>query len=244
MYYPNPGKKLEIEIDGKKFLRIPIKTKVINSKDNIISIIKEFALPHYQKGDIIFISEKVVAITQGRAIKIKDIKPSYLAKFLSKFVYKNPFGIGIAMPETMELAIKEAGLIRILFAAFCAAITKPFGIKGIFYYIAGRSVAGIDGPVPYALPPYNQYAVLAPKNPQKIVNEISKNLKIKCAIIDANDLGVEVLAANNGIDKKLLKSVLKDNPLGQSSEQTPIGILRQINPTSDIRTSDVNGKSA
>lgn len=229
---PNPGKKLEVIVYGKKYIRLPIKTHIITKDDNIIEIIKKYALSYYQKGDIIFISEKVVAITQGRAIKIKDIKPSFLAKFLAKFVYKNPFGIGIAMPETMELAIKEAGIFRILLAAFGAMLTKPFGIRGVFYRIAGKAVAGIDGPVPYALAPYNQYAVLSPSRPQEVVSRIKKELCIDCVIVDANDLGVEILAlavdGNVKEEKLKIKAALKDNPLGQSDEQTPIGILRCI----------------
>lgn len=223
----NPGKKLEIEIGKKKYLRIPVKTDIIIKDDDIVEIVKKFAMPIHQSGDIVFISEKIVAITQGRAIQIKDIKPSFLAKILSKFVYKNPCGIGIAIPETMELAIKEAGIWRILLASFFSMITKPFGVRGVFYHIAGRSVAGIDGPVPYALPPYNKYAVLAPKNPQKVINRINKSLNINCALVDANDLGVEVLAVSQEEDRNILKLALKDNPLGQSSEQTPIGILRK-----------------
>ncbi len=222
----NPGKKLEIQLNDKIYLRFPIKTHIITDKDDILKVIQKYVLPFYKKGDVVFISEKMVAITQGRAIKITDIQPSLWAKFLSKFVYKNPYGIGIAMPETMQLAISEVGLWRILLASFFSFITKPFGIRGVFYLIAGRAVAGIDGPVPYALPPYNHYAILAPKNPRKIVNQIKKKLMVDCAIVDANDLGVEILAASPGVNTKILQMAIKDNPLGQSSEQTPIGILR------------------
>jgi hypothetical protein len=36
----------------------------------------------------------------------------------------------------MQLAIQEVGLLRILFAAFVSAISRPFK-KGLFYKIAG-----------------------------------------------------------------------------------------------------------
>jgi len=46
------------------------------------------------------------------AFPIKDIRPSFLAKFLVKFVHKSPYGIGLGSPWTMELAIKEGGGIE------------------------------------------------------------------------------------------------------------------------------------
>ena len=68
-----------------------------------------YAAPHMQEGDVLFITEKAVACTQKRAIPLKDIHPRPLARFLSKFVLKTPYGIGLAMPETMEMALRECG---------------------------------------------------------------------------------------------------------------------------------------
>ena len=104
-----------------------------NEDDNLLKLIKRYALSYLEKDDLLFISEKIVAVMQNRSYRISDIKPSKLAVFLSKFVYKNPSGIGLAMPETMQLAIEEAGVLRILLASFCAVITKPLKIKGVFY---------------------------------------------------------------------------------------------------------------
>lgn len=38
--------------------------------------------------DYVFISEKVIAICQGRAYDIDELKPRRLAQFLSRFVYQ------------------------------------------------------------------------------------------------------------------------------------------------------------
>ena len=47
-------------------------------------------------------------------------------------------------------------------------------------------------------------------------------------MIDANDLGVNILGVSGPeVDIPLLERLLRDNPLGQSSERTPIGIIRQ-----------------
>ena len=224
---PNPNKNLTIKTKYGEFYRYPIKTHLVKPEDNLLKLIKKYALPYLEKDDLLFISEKIVAVMQNRSYRISDIKPSKLAVFLSKFVYKNPSGIGLAMPETMQLAIEEAGILRILLASFCAIITKPLKIRGVFYLVAGDGARTIDGPVPYAIPPYNEYASKGPKNPQKIADNIEKEIGFKTAIIDANDLGINILGYSREIKKKMLIEALKDNPLGQSDESTPMGILRK-----------------
>lgn len=226
---PNPGKKLIIKINGKRYARYPIKTHLITSKDkNPANIIKKYIKGLTKKNDIIFISEKIISIMQNRAYPLNKIKPTKIATKLSKFVYKNPAGIGLASPETMQLAIEEVGLWRILFAAIIAAITKPIGIKGMFYRIAGDQARGIDGAVPYAIPPYNTYISKAPLKPKKIAIQISKKIGLSTAIVDANDFGVRILGKSKRINKKILIKSIQDNPLGQSDESTPIGILREL----------------
>ncbi len=225
---PNVGKNLIIEVAGEKWERLPIKTHVITKDDDIYKVVKKYASPYLKSGDILFISERIVAISQGRAWPIKDIKPSFFAKFLSKFVHKSPYGIGLGSPWTMQLAIKEAGIFRIMIGVFASVVTKPFGIKGVFYRVVGKNINAIDGPCDYTLPPYNGYAKLGPKDPEKIAKNLSKEINGKVVIIDANDLGVAILGRsdkNTTID--FCKSVFKDNPLGQGSEQTPLCIVRK-----------------
>ncbi len=226
---PNPGKNLNIQVEGISYARIPVKTHIITDKDNLVDVIEKYVSPNLQKGDFIFISERIVATAQGRAYPIKDIKPSKLALFLLKFVYKSPYGIGIGSPWTMELAVREAGVPKILLAAFLAAITKPFGIRGVFYKIVGPTVASIDGPADYVLPPYNKYAKLGPLYPEKEAQRVREKTGCECVIVDANDLGVAILGkSSKQIQDKWAKAVFKDNPLGQSTEQTPIAIVRIV----------------
>ena len=227
---PNADKELSITMESGIYARLPIKTHVITKDDNIADITERYAKPHFIDGDILFISERIVAISQGRAFPIKDIVPSMLAKFLVKFVHKSQYGIGLGCPWTMELAIKEAGVLRILFAAFVSAITKPFGMKGVFYKVVGKNINAIDGPCSYTLPPYNEYAKLGPSEPFKVATDLKSLLHHDIVIIDANDLGVAVLGkSSNDISDNFCKNVFKDNPLGQSAEQTPLCIVRKIN---------------
>lgn len=225
---PNTDKKLIINISNEKWERWPIKTHVITKDDNIVDVVKKYAEPHLQRNDLLFISERIVAISQGRAFPIDEIKPSFLANFLIKFVHKSPYGIGLGSPWTMELAIREGGALRIIIGAVASAVTKPFGMRGVFYKVVGKNINAIDGPCSYTLPPYNKYAKLGPAEPIKVAKKLKSEINHDVVIIDANDLGVAILGkSNNDISDLFCKNVFGDNPLGQSTEQTPLCIVRK-----------------
>ena len=225
----NPGKSETIEVDGVTYVRYPIKTHVVTSKDKMTDVAIQYAKAYIQSGDILFISEKAVACSQMRAVPMDDIHPRWLAKFLTRFVYKSPYGIGLGIPETMEMALRECGTIRILFAAFISAIGKLIGKRGWFYKVAGYKAESIDGPTPNTLPPYNKCVVLGPENPDAVAKDIENVLGCKTAIVDVNDLQGKILGvSNDSLDKDLLVRILKDNPLGQSAQQTPMGIIRKM----------------
>ena len=225
----NEGKNLAIEINGEKWLRIPIHTHVVMRDDDIFSdVVDKYTKDIRQAGDIVFCSEKIIAITQGRSYPISEIKPSALAKFLVKFVYKSPHGIGLGSPYTMQLALEDVGIPRILLGCVAAALTKPFGVRGIFYKVCGKKAYAIDGPCDYTLPPYNKYAKKAPLKPNKVAREMKNKLGNEFIVLDANDLNVDILGkSSKSLDDKFLKALFKDNPLGQSSQQTPIAIVRK-----------------
>ena len=224
----NDSKNEIIEVDGVNYRRLAIKTHVITDKDTIVGVCEQYAKPLIMENDILFITEKIVGCTQGRAIPLKEIKPRPLAKLLCKFVLKTPYGIGLAMPETMEMALRECGTMRILFAAFISAIGKLIGKRGWFYQIAGEKARAIDGPCDCTLPPYNECVSLAPAEPEVVAEDVSKALGgVGVIITDINDLGGNILGAYPAsIDCDLMVRILKDNPLGQSHEQTPMGIIR------------------
>ncbi|MBQ3379639.1 MAG: coenzyme F420-0:L-glutamate ligase [Clostridia bacterium] len=233
---PNEGKKAIVLVDGAYYLRLPIRTHVITDQDKIEDVAVKYAKEHVRKGDIFFVSEKAVACTQRRAIPLEEIKPRKLARFLTKFVYKSPFGIGLGMPETMEMALRECGVPRILFAAGVSAIGKLFRQRGWFYKIAGYKAESIDGPTPNTLPPYNRYVVLGPAEPDEVAKSLSNALGIRACVVDINDLAGRILGASHtSMDRDRLVKILKDNPLGQSAQQTPMGLIREID-AEDVET--------
>lgn len=229
-FVPNDTKNLVISTPSwGDYARYPVRTHVVMSGDDLEEMMDRYLMEYLQEGDLIFISEKIVAISQGRAFPIEEIKPSRLARFLCKFVYKTPYGIGLGSPWTMELALRELGAPKILFAAACSAVTKLFGIRGVFYRICGPRARAIDGPCDCTLPPYNHYAKMAPKDPDKVAQRLKKKTGCEVVIIDANDLGVEVLGrSSKNLEIDRLRAIFKDNPLDQSRQQTPLCIVRPV----------------
>ena len=228
---PNEGKNGITCIDGIYYQRLPIKTHLITNEDDIVAVAEQYGSPVLsEKDDVLFISEKCVACTQGRAIPLKDIKPRKLAVWLSNHVTKTPHGIGLGMPETMECALVECGIFRILFAAFVSVIGKKiFRKKGWFYNIAGYKARSIDGPCHNTIPPYNQYVVLGPLNPDGVAKAIAEKIGYRTIIVDINDLEGQILGVSDqAMNKYLYVRILKDNPLGQDCQQTPMGVIRTV----------------
>jgi hypothetical protein len=223
------SKESIVEIDGQKYLRIPVKTHILTPNDDMAEVILRYSNNIMKEGDIISISESPMAITQGRAIPIKDINPGILAKILWRFVKKVPYGTGLRSPYSMQCAIDEAGALRILFAAVVGGIGKLFGRSGDFYRIAGKQPALIDAAFTSPVPPYDKCVIKGPKEPEKEAWRISKIIGNDVAIMDINDIGGSwVIGHTKGVDKELLQKIMKDNPQGQNDELTPICIIRKV----------------
>ncbi len=227
---PNPQKKLVVDINGEKWARYPIKTHFITTKDELENIVERYLISFVQEKDIIVLCQKIVAITQGKIVYKKDIKVSHWAKFLSKFVKKTPYGFSVGNPLKMQLAINLAGLTRILLASFLGGIAKIFGIKGVFYKVAGHQINQIDGFYGKAFPQYAEMGILGFKNLDNFCNKLKEKYGFSFVVGDINDLGGNILGKTDGLKgkDKLLLQILKDNPAGQSNEQTPIIILRKL----------------
>lgn len=234
-YYVNPEKKLELEIDGIVFLRHAVKTHFVKPGEDYISVIEKYASPIYRHGDLLSISEKIIALSQNRIIYKKDLKVGFWAKFLSKFVMKTPAGFSVGNPLKMQVAIDLCGLPKVLYASICGFLGKLIGKRGVFYKIVGQDVAGLDGFYSAAYECYGEMGILNPENPVKVCDEIKQKLGIDCMIVDANDLGVEILGKGSDIpyDDEFLKKLIKDNPAGQSAQQTPLILIRKKQDDAD-----------
>lgn len=228
-FHANEGKNIEIEVNGKKYKRHAIKTRFVKQGESYIEIFKEYVLPIYEEGDIVSCSEKIIALCQNRVVKREELKIGFWAKLLSKFASHPTTGVGVGETIKMQYAIEKVGLLKVLWASFASAITKLFGKKGVFYKIVGQEVSGLDGFYDHVWAEYRDIGIENPENPDKVCNEIKETLGISCMIVDANDLGQELLGTSDDIKERHeeLLGMVKDNPAGQGREQTPIILIRE-----------------
>jgi hypothetical protein len=225
---PNEDRQLHATLDGVVYARHPVRTHLVAAEDDAAEVVARYVGELEADVRLVAVSERMVAITQGRSHLMSDIRPGRLARFLVRFVTRPGYGIGLGTPETMQLAIDEVGAPRILLAALVSGITKPLGVHGLFYRIAGPQAAAIDGPTPYTIAPYNQAATLGPRNPNGAARRIAAAVDRPVAIIDANDAGCNVLGTSPGVDRRFVARLFADNPLGQAGEQTPVCVVREL----------------
>ena len=87
---------------------------------------------------------------------------------------QTPHGIGLGIPETMQLAIDEAGAPRIVAAAAASAAGK---VRAAGAASSTRSpaptVEAIDGPTQNTLPPHNTHAKLGPADPDGVAAKLA-----------------------------------------------------------------------
>ena len=255
-YVANPDKQLDLvsEADGHSWRRLPLQTSLVARGDDIEALVRGHverfaaglpadAVPE-QAPWYFVISEKIVAIAQGRSWFTWEVKPRRAAKVLSRFVSRTPAGIGLGDPTTMELAIREVGLPRVLAASAAGAAGKAVGRKGLFYEVVGADVRAIDGPTPYSAFPSNVSAKLPPKDPDAVSARISAAIRaadipawlrdsfVGTVVMDANDIGRNVLGSDVATPHPHLEATFADNPLGQGRQRTPLAILVDLGTAS------------
>ena len=250
-YEANEGQNLDLVTSlGENVRRYPVRTELFSRDDDLDARVLEHidaffaglpaAGPDHEAATRgpwwFFLSEKVVAITQGRSYFVWDIKVGRPARVLSRYVTRTPAGIGLGSPFTMQLAIQEAGLPRVLYASAGGAIGKVIGRKGLFYELVGNQINAIDGPTEYSAYPSNVSAKLAPKDPDAVAARLSAAIRERVpepwrstfggtVIMDANDIGRNVLGSDVPGDWTRFEEMFADNPLGQGSQQTPMAMV-------------------
>jgi F420-0:gamma-glutamyl ligase len=228
-FNPNPRRAATIEVRGSVYARIPVRTHIVTAADDIVEVIERYAGPLVRPGDIVVVSEKVVAITQGRAVPVEQIRVGTLAKLLWPRVRQVKYGIGLRSPYSMQCAIDECGRLRILAAALVGALGKLVGRKGDFYRVAGVQAAMIDAAGTAGIEQFKGSVIKGPKDPDGVARRIAERLGVGAAVVDVNDIGGSwAVGASPDLDRSLVEAAMKDNPLGQAGEQTPVGIIRKL----------------
>ena len=110
-------------------------------------------------------------------------------------------------------------------------IFKFFGVRGIFYRLAGEQARLIDD-ITGTTPPYDKSIVLGPEDTQTFCIKAAKKLNINVAVVDVNDLGrVKILSTNNDVNAEIIKRALTLNPAGNSNQQTPLVLIKSNKPS-------------
>ncbi len=223
-----PG--IKIIVDGVTYERLPIKTRLIPFGEKLEDLVRENVAPFFKKGDWLAVSEKIVSISQNRVRHISTVKVSLLARFITLGVKKHKNMTAWSRPEKVQLAIEEAGLLRIIPAMLLGGIGKLFGFRGIFWTVAGHRISEIDGFIPEDMYPYTEWGVLPPIDPQGLCDEVEKKTGIPLMTADANNINVKVVSVSKGVglDWKLVRRILLDNPIGQGDKKTPFVLVRKV----------------
>lgn len=222
----------KITVDGVTYERFAIKVpRLITFGESLENLLNEFVKPHYKKGQWAVVSEKIMSISQNKVRHISTVKVSWLAKLIVKGVKKHKNMIGWSSPEKVQLAIEEAGVHRIIPAMILGAIGKLFGIRGVFWIVAGSRVSEIDGFIADDMYPYTEWGILPPPDPQGTCEELEKSTGMPVVTADANYINVKILGVSQavGIDKKIVRKILLDNPLGQGDKMTPFVLVQKLN---------------
>ncbi|MGL5080757.1 MAG: F420-0:Gamma-glutamyl ligase [Microcoleaceae cyanobacterium] len=203
----------------------PLRTHLLTQLDDPVAVVKRYVLPHAQPGDIVTLGETPLALIQGRFRHPTDVQPGWVAQRVCLFFLPTS---SLATACGMQTLIDVVGPGRVLFAFGIGFVAKVLGKPGLFYQLAGEQARLIDD-VTGTLPPYDQFIVLGPDQPQQVVETIQRETGLAAAIVDVNDLkAVKILAATSNLSLALLEQALRSNPAGNADEQTPLVLIRPL----------------
>ena len=201
--------------DGRKYSRYAIQTHFVKVGEDQAALVEQYVRPLYQPGDVLSFGAKVMCMCV-KSVKTRDeVKPGWWANHLWRFAGINHTGVGMHEPYKLQLVIDMCGLPRVLLAAFCSAVTKLFGKKGVFYKVCGHEVDGIDGLIDYdiSFKEYVDYGILNPENPSGVCDEIYEKTGVKAMIEDnryCGDVLTQLAAAESAV-RRVSEMVLAEH---------------------------------
>lgn len=217
--------------DGSRYDRFAIKTHFVGVGESQYALVEKYVLPLFEPGDCLSFGAKVMAMCTSNVHRREDVKPGFFANLMWRFATVNSTGIGMHEPHKLQLVINECGLPRVLFAAFVSAITRPFGIKGLFYKVCGRDVAGIDGFYDRSeFDIYKDLALVNPSDGDELCNALYERTGVPTVLMDANDFDRNEIGRSEGfpLSHEQVQDAMVDNPSGQGAELTPLILIRPL----------------
>ena len=215
--------------DGRTYDRYAIQTHFVQVGESQTELVEKYVRPLYKDGDVLSFGAKVMCMCV-KSVRTRDqVKPGWWANHLWKFAGINTTGVGMHEPYKLQLVIDIVGLPRVLLAAFLSAVTKPFGVHGVFYKVCGKGVGGIDGfYFRSSFDLYHELALINPENADELCEALAKDTGMPVVLMDANDIQRDQLgkSSNMPLTDEQLQDALKDNPSGQGDELTPLILIR------------------
>ena len=135
-----------VQVAGVEYLRHPVPTRWFREADELVWSLHEH-IQMARPGDTVAVSEKVAVLLTGRAVGIETVPPGRLARVLARYVRPRTDSRGLSVPEKMEYVVRTIGCARVIAAAVGGAMTRPLGVRGAFYLLAGSVARDIDGGV-------------------------------------------------------------------------------------------------
>lgn len=204
---------------------IPVHTKILTNKDNIVDAILEYAGKDITSRDIVCTAESVLAITQNRYVRPEELNVCWQARLMNRFV---PGAGSMASIYGMQAAMEEEGKWNMLYSFIVGAISKIMGKPGVFY--ARCRQASLIDDVTGTMPPFDKCIVYGPANADRVCENIKNATGAYGAVVaDVNDLKrAAVLGKSIGIDPQRIAQILIDNPFGNDNQKTPIVIIKNF----------------
>jgi F420-0:gamma-glutamyl ligase len=215
-----------VTVGGARYDRTVVCTPWLTVGVDLAELLRNTVVERLQPGDVVAVTEKVVVVTTGRGIPASMVRPGRLATFAARHIRPIGDSRGLSIPEKMQLVIDMVGPWRVILAGAVAAATRPLGIRGPFFLVAGYIARSMDG----MRPPYGDVLLppLPPRTARSIAGQLATEIGHPVAIVDINDRGGSVRAvAGSAMSKRRLAAVLADNPLGQRDQGTPIVVVHR-----------------
>ena len=132
------------------------------------------------------------------------------------------------MPETMEMALRECGTPRILFAA---AVSRRH--EAVRAHAATSTASPATRPARSTgrpsgtIPPYNKAVVLGPERPREVARHLKELIggSAEVAVVDINDIGGNILGST--LDKAGEQRLVRDPRRQPARPGAPVDAARR-----------------
>ncbi|MDI1460453.1 hypothetical protein QEZ54_05685 [Catellatospora sp. KI3] len=176
----------------------------------------------------LLVAAKPVAVAQGLARPVWDIRPGPVAQGLARLAGS---GAGRVDPWTVQVALEHGGAARLGAAALCVRL----GHRAWADQLAGPLVRSVCPPREHACAPAHLAVVPPPRQPQRVAEEIAAALRkglpadvyaalSGCAVVGVGTGGMRLLGWSRPGEPPaaLLGALCADNPFGQDDRRTPL----------------------